>query len=250
MPHTVVADPADLDDQPAAEPFVDTEAEPAEAGPVADAEPVGTPAARLVELNTAAAAWWAEQYTGSPAAAYIAGRLGDDLSTDDRVTVGYAPAGWSTLTDHLRASGATDAELVDAGLAKWSRRGTLIDVMRDRVVFGIRNRDGDLVGFTGRAAPGDTDAPKWLNTPTTAIFTKGDLLFGLTENRDRLAAGATPGPRRRRHGRPRRHACQRRARGRPRTPRHRPHRSPSRPPRPRRDRTASCSTPPTTTRPD
>ena len=192
MPHTVVADPADLDDQPAAEPFVDTEAEPVEAGPVADAEPVGTPAARLVELNTAAAAWWAEQYTDSPAAAYVAGRLGDDLATDDRVTVGYAPAGWSTLTDHLRAGGATDAELVDAGLAKWSRRGTLIDVMRDRVVFGIRNRDGDLVGFTGRAAPGDTDAPKWLNTPTTAIFTKGDLLFGLTENRDRLAAGATP----------------------------------------------------------
>ncbi|GAA3604104.1 hypothetical protein GCM10022236_02330 [Microlunatus ginsengisoli] len=37
--------------------------------------------------------------------------------------------------------------------------------MRDRVVFGIRNTDGDVVGFTGRAAPGDPDVPKWLNTP-------------------------------------------------------------------------------------
>jgi DNA primase len=64
--------------------------------------------------------------------------------------------------------------------------------MRGRVVFGIHDTDGDLVGFTGRAAPGDTDAPKWLNTPTTAIFTKGELLFGYTENRDRLADGATP----------------------------------------------------------
>ena len=152
-------------------------------GPVADAEPVGTPAARLVELNTAAAVWWPEQYTDSPAAAYIGGRLGDDLAIDDRVTVGYAPPGWSDLTDHLRAGGATDTELVDAGLAKWSRRGTLIDIMRDRVVFGIRNRDGDVVGFTGRAAPDDNSAPKWVNTPTTAIFTRGDLLFGLTETR-------------------------------------------------------------------
>ena len=101
------------------------------------------------------------------------------------------PAGPTSSTTSEK-TGATDTELVDAGLAKWSRRGTLIDLMRDRVVFGIRDHDGDLVGFTGRAAPGDPDAPKWLNTPTTAIFTKGELLFGLAENRDRLAAGATP----------------------------------------------------------
>lgn len=60
------------------------------------------------------------------------------------------------------------------------------------MVFGIRDHHGDLVGFTGRAAPGDPDAPKWLNTPSTTIFTKGELLFGLAENRNRLAAGATP----------------------------------------------------------
>ena len=129
---------------------------------------------------------------GSPAAAYVADRRGDDLTADDRITVGYAPPGWANLVDHLKAGGATDIELVAAGLAAWSRRGTLIDVMRNRVVFGIRNESGDLVGFTGRAVPGDSDAPKWLNTPTTPIFTKGELLFGLTENRDRLAVGAIP----------------------------------------------------------
>ena len=112
----------------------------------------------------------------------------------DRPAASDASQGTARAPDgrRIRGHGATDSELVDAGLAKWSRRGTLIDIMRDRVVFGIRNSDGDLVGFTGRAGPGDTDAPKWLNTPTTAIFTKGDLLFGLTENRDPLAAGATP----------------------------------------------------------
>lgn len=64
--------------------------------------------------------------------------------------------------------------------------------MRDRVVFGIRNQAGDLVGFAGRAAPGAADVPKWINTPTTPLFTKGELLFGLAENRDLLAAGAIP----------------------------------------------------------
>lgn len=161
--------------------------------PTADDDlPAGTPPARLVELTTAAAVWWAQQYTGSPAAAYIAGRLGDDLSSHDRVTVGYAPAGWTDLVDHLHTTGATAAELVDAGLARWSRRGSLIDVMRGRVVFGIRDRAGDLVGFTGRTVPSDTTGPKWLNTPTTAIFTKGELLFGHAEHQDLLAGGATP----------------------------------------------------------
>lgn len=165
--------------------------EPQQGDEVGAPEPT-TARSRLIELNSAAAAWWAHHYQGSRAASYVAGRLGDDLSTDDRVTVGYAPAGWTNLVDHLRTGGVTDTELVEAGLAKWSRRGTLIDLMRDRVVFGIRDHDGDLVGFTGRAAPGDPDAPKWLNTPSTTIFTKGELLFGLAENRDRLAAGATP----------------------------------------------------------
>lgn len=151
-----------------------------------------TPRDRLVELNNEAATWWAGQYLGSGAAQYVAGRLGDDLSSSTRVTVGYAPGGWTNLVDHLRAGGATDAEMVDAGLAAWSRRGTLIDVMRDRVVFGIRDEGGDLVGFTGRAAPQDAQAPKWINTPGTAIFTKGELLFGLAENQDRLGAGAVP----------------------------------------------------------
>ncbi|HEY5848735.1 MAG TPA: AAA family ATPase, partial [Microlunatus sp.] len=178
------AEPADDLDEP--------EPEPDQLGEEEDGEQLGgATRPRLIELNEAAAAWWANHYVDSPAARYIASRLGDDL-TDSDITVGYAPPGWTNLVDHLKATGASDVELVDAGLARWSRRGTLIDVMRDRVVFGIRDHDGALVGFTGRAAPGDPDAPKWLNTPSTTIFTKGELLFGLAENRDRLSTGATP----------------------------------------------------------
>lgn len=173
---------------------LDAEPDPVDEPPLAvdEVEVDSTARTRLIQLNNTAAEWWATQYQGSAAANYITGRLGNDLADDSSVTVGYAPAGWTSLVDHLRATGASDTELVDAGLAKWSRRGSLIDVMRDRVVFGIRDARGDLVGFTGRAAPGDTDAPKWLNTPSTRVFAKGEVLFGLAENRERLAAGATP----------------------------------------------------------
>lgn len=124
----------------------------------------------------------------------MASRLGDNLSSDQKVTVGYAPAGLSNLTDQLRAAnGAVDAELINAGLAKWSRRGTLIDITRDPVVFGIHNSEGELVGFTGRSAPGaDPGAPKWLNTPHHRSVHQRRTVVRAHEEQDLLAAGAIP----------------------------------------------------------
>ena len=57
--------------------------------------------------------------------------------------------------------------------------------MRDRLIIPLRDHHGDLVAFTGRIAPhhADTDAPKYLNTPTTAIFRKSEVLYGLAEHR-------------------------------------------------------------------
>lgn len=152
-----------------------------------------TPVARIIALNETAAAFWRQQYHGKPAA-YVASRFaGDDLSGDPSITIGYAPAGRAALTTHLRAAGATDEELVDAGLSRYSRRGDLVDVFRDRVLVGLRSSDGHLVGFSGRAAPGaGPETPKYINTRTTAAFTKGEVMFGLTENRDLLDQGAVP----------------------------------------------------------
>lgn len=135
---------------------------------------------------------WESAYAGSPAADYVRARLGTDLNDDDRFRLGYAPAACSALTDRLRAAGVTDAELVDAGLSRWSRRGTLIDTFRDRVVFAVHDPiDGALVGFTARANPSaGTDVPKYLNTAATPAFTKGAQLFGWAETRADRARGA------------------------------------------------------------
>lgn len=109
--------------------------------------------------------------------------------------VGYAPPGWTTLTQHLRTAGFTDTELVAAGLSTPTRSDAtrLIDVFRDRVVFPIRDPAGHAVAFIGRAGPNAGDeVPKYLNTAETPLYDKGRMLFGVAEQQDRLAAGWTP----------------------------------------------------------
>lgn len=164
------------------------------AGQPAPAATQHTPVARIIALNEMAATFWADQYHASKAADYVAARFaGSTLEDDSRFRLGYAPDSWTALTDHLRhAARATDAELVDAGLARYSRRGSLVDVFRNRVTLALTNTDGQVVGFSGRALPDSTDTRKYINTAETPAFHKGALLFGLYENRDQLAAGAVP----------------------------------------------------------
>jgi DNA primase len=151
---------------------------------------------RLVEAHAAAARYYQEQLTGGAGTSprrYLAERGLAWSINHHRWTVGYAPAGWTTLTDHLRRLTFADKELVTSGLSLKSRRGTLIDRFRDRVMLGIRNTDGELVGFIGRASPGTGHrVPKYLNSPQTPIFMKSSLLFGLGEQAERLRAGALP----------------------------------------------------------
>ena len=114
---------------------------------------------RLLELNEQAAAFFTAHYRDSWAPLYLAGRLGTDLADDDRFTLGYAPAGWTALTDHLRHLGATDAEIVAAGLGSYASTGRVIDRFRDRLVFAIRD-GAEIHGWIGRRNPAhDDDEP-------------------------------------------------------------------------------------------
>ncbi len=129
---------------------------------------------------------------GSWVPGYLTGR-GVGGAAARRWEIGYAPGGWTALTSHLRGLGHHDSALEAAGLARRSRRGTLIDFFRDRVIFAVRDEHGAIAGFTGRARPGtQSGGPKYLNSPQTAGYRKGELLFGLHQVRDDLAAGAVP----------------------------------------------------------
>lgn len=137
---------------------------------------------RVLELNEKAATWFQERMTpGTPGHDYVTGRVGQDTVDAGTFRFGYAPAGWRHLSQHLRADGASDEEIVAAGLGRVSSRGSVIDVFRDRATVAIRDDDGAVVGFVGRDLSTDPRAPKYLNTGQTPAYRKGDHMFGLYE---------------------------------------------------------------------
>jgi DNA primase len=94
--------------------------------------------------------------------------------------LGFAPAQWTGLVDALSRSGITAATLEAAGLAIPRSSGNgHYDLFRSRLVIPIR-KDGRIVGFGGRFI-GNGEQPKYLNSPETTYFRKGETLFGLDE---------------------------------------------------------------------
>ena len=137
-------------------------------------------------------AFYSGQLAGSWAPGYLHAR-GIPAATIQHWHIGYAPAGWTALTSHLRSLGHHDDAIQAAGLAARSSRGTLIDRFRDRIMLPVHDAAGMLAGFTGRARPGaGPDTPKYLNSPETATYKKSHLLFGLYQARPDLARGAIP----------------------------------------------------------
>jgi DNA primase catalytic core len=120
-------------------------------------------------------------------------RRGFGPAIQHRWQAGYAPAEWDALTSHLRALRFPDPLIEAAGLARRSQRGTLIDTFRDRAMLPVRSADGRVAAFIGRA-PEDAElgVPKYVNSPRTCLYLKGETLFGLWEARQMLATGSRP----------------------------------------------------------
>ncbi len=129
---------------------------------------------------------------GAAARAYLATR-GTDDATAARFQLGYAPAAWGALADHLKADGQ-DLELaLRLGLVAARPSGGYYDRFRDRLVCPVIVPGGDVVGFSARviaAAPKDepNPPPKYINSPESTIYKKGRLLFGLAQARDALGS--------------------------------------------------------------
>jgi DNA primase len=156
------------------------------------AAPSRPPSPGVLRVLADAGRFYVSQLPGSWAPDYLRSR-GISQATITEWQIGYAPAGWTTLTDHLRDLGHADHDIEAAGLARRSSRGTLIDHFRDRVMLPVHDEHGTLAGFTGRARPdAGPEVPKYLNSPQTDVYKKGELLFGWYQARERLAAGATP----------------------------------------------------------
>lgn len=152
---------------------------------------------RLYAAHTAATRYFQTQLQihDSPRAYLRTRGLDTVVDRDSPWRIGYAPRAWTALGDHLRAAGFTDTELLRGGLAFRSRQGRVLDLFRDRIMFPLRNGDDRIVGFTGRIVtplPPDQATLKYLNSPDTPIYTKGEVLFGVAEQHDRIARGWPP----------------------------------------------------------
>jgi DNA primase len=92
--------------------------------------------------------------------------------------VGFAPKGWNNLTDHLKASGFTDEELIAASLSSKGERG-LYDKFRGRLIWPIRDTSNQVIGFGARKLFDDDQGPKYLNTSETPVYHKSAVLYGI-----------------------------------------------------------------------
>jgi DNA primase len=153
--------------------------------------------ARLREVLENAIAFYhavlTQSKTGAPALEYLHGRGFTD-ETIGKFQLGWAPEGWDQMTKMLQARrNVTLPELAEVGLtsARPNGRGSY-DKFRSRVIFPIRDAAGAAVGIGGRVLPGDShdaNAPKYLNSPATALFDKSRTLYLIERARNEMRRG-------------------------------------------------------------
>lgn len=144
----------------------------------------------IYEANRLAAAYFAAELkgpSGGAARAYCE-RRGFGEATIEKFQLGYAPEGWQGLTDELQRHGIEPDLGVKAGLLKPGQRG-YYDFYRNRLMIPTKATTGEVIAFGGRAL-GD-DEPKYLNTSTTPVYTKGEHLFALNVARRAAVASRT-----------------------------------------------------------
>lgn len=136
--------------------------------------------ARTFEANQLASAYFIQQLS-KPEAKKGRETLisrGFDAESMASFGVGYAPKGWSNLTEHLKSKGFTEDELVVAGLVSRGERG-VYDRFRGRLVWPIRDANNQVLGFGARHLYEDDQGPKYLNTAETPVYHKSRVLYGL-----------------------------------------------------------------------
>lgn len=135
---------------------------------------------RLFELYGFATGFFHKGLLNSPQAEHARNYLQKrELSIDaiKQFSLGYAPPGWNTLLSAASKKGFSEDLLLQAGLAKKSPEGRIYDTFRNRILFPIWGLSGKVVAFGGRAL--EEDQPKYINSPETPIYQKGQLLYNL-----------------------------------------------------------------------
>ena len=149
--------------------------------------------AKLLEIHEVATVWFEEQLRsaeGALAREYLSGR---GLSPEGiaKFRIGYAPDNFHAL--RVRLESLADIETLRlSGLFSWKEQedgspGPLYARFRKRVMFPIANEGGRVIAFTARTLEsGDKAGPKYLNSPETPLYSKGQVLFNLDKARQAI----------------------------------------------------------------
>jgi DNA primase len=134
----------------------------------------------IYHANEVARAWFhrmlLDPHEGAQARAYCANR-GITDATIQAFSLGFAPDGWDGLVGELRRNDVDLEIAAKAGLLKPSQRGGFYDFYRDRLMIPTLATTGETIAFGGRSL-GDQE-PKYINTTTTPVYTKGRYLYAL-----------------------------------------------------------------------
>jgi len=135
----------------------------------------------LIELMEEASNYYQGQLRANAAAVEYLKNRGLSGEIAQSYGLGYSQQSWDAVIKHLSARYRPE-QIVESGLAIAKDNGGSYDRYRDRIMFPIRNRKGQVIGFGGRVMGDDT--PKYINSPETPLFHKGNELYGLYEARN------------------------------------------------------------------
>lgn len=135
---------------------------------------------RLYEICELATMFFEKQLeskTGQEVKEYLLNRK---VNNDSIVKwrIGWSPDSWYGLAEFLRGKGYKNDELVNAGLVIKNDKGSYYDRFRSRIMFPIFDLNSQVVGFGGRVFKSD-DTAKYVNTPSTLLYDKSKILYGL-----------------------------------------------------------------------
>ena len=147
----------------------------------------------LLQLHAEAAEWFHENLFkkefGQPARDYLKKR-GIDNRVAKNWQLGYAPAEWDAFLKWALGRGYERRLILQSGLVKprdeTRPESELYDRFRSRIMFPICNDVGEVIAFSGRTLEPDAEAAKYLNSPETPLFRKGNVLFGLHKTKRAL----------------------------------------------------------------
>lgn len=135
----------------------------------------------LLKMHEVATTHFREHLESDPAARirrYLLEDRGLTAETIARLQLGYAPPGRDLLRQRLLKAGFAPAQIAASGLVTRRDDGSEVDRFRNRLMVPIARDTGSVIAFGGRALEKD-QVPKYLNSPETALYTKGRTLYGL-----------------------------------------------------------------------